>query len=94
MVISLGTKWPGREVDHSCLSVAVDTNVRNYTSALPVCLFGVVRGNGNWYCLNVDSESFKVFISPYFNAVGADKCQYSLPLSVCILLKLPHIVLL
>ena len=91
MVISPGVKWPGREVDHSCLSVAEGANVRSYTSTFPVCLFGVVRGKCIRYCSNVISESSKLFIAPYFNAVDAAKRRYSL--SVCILLKLLHIVL-
>jgi hypothetical protein len=35
-----GVKPPGREVDHSMVEVK---NEWNYTSALPICIHGVVR---------------------------------------------------
>jgi hypothetical protein len=40
-----GVKWPGCNVDHSLPSGAEVRNRWRYTSAPPICLYGVDRGN-------------------------------------------------
>jgi hypothetical protein len=44
-----GIKPPGREVDHSVVEVK---NEWSYTSALPICIHGVIRDKSAIFCLS------------------------------------------